>query len=280
MVQSWERDRVTGRMRHVWTPKKKGLAASTVNHRLRALANLWTVLDGGRRAPNPVREVPEAEEPDHAPRAVPVAIVERILAALPDRGQGIRGQSRDAISKTKARLRVMAWTGIPPGTLGELQAGDVDLEAGTYQPPRRRKGRGSASRRKPLTARGIEAFRQLAAAAAWGPFSPQSARSSFKRACAEAQKQLAAEDVTVDLSTLRPYDLRHTFATEALAATGDLAQVGRLLGHQSSKTTARYAAAAIDAVLAAAVKRLDAALDGGRKSGETPDTPPDTPRKD
>jgi hypothetical protein len=41
----------------------EGLAPHTVNLRLRALSNLWTVLDG-RRAPNPVREVPKRRSPN------------------------------------------------------------------------------------------------------------------------------------------------------------------------------------------------------------------------
>jgi integrase len=39
----------------------------------------------------------------------------------------------------------------------------------------------------------------------------------------------------------RFHDLRHTFATEAIRVTGSLALVGKLLGHQSPTTTARYA---------------------------------------
>lgn len=46
---------------------KGPLSASTVNHRKRALENLFTVLGGGPHAPNPAREVPEYDEPDEAP---------------------------------------------------------------------------------------------------------------------------------------------------------------------------------------------------------------------
>lgn len=43
------------------------------------------------------------------------------------------------------------------------------------------------------------------------------------------------------LPTLRIHDLRHTFASVALAAGGGLDQVGALLGHSDTRTTKRYA---------------------------------------
>jgi hypothetical protein len=46
---------VDGRMQ--WVEVDEPLSASSVDNRLRALRNLWTVLNG-RHAPNPVREVP------------------------------------------------------------------------------------------------------------------------------------------------------------------------------------------------------------------------------
>lgn len=43
------------------------------------------------------------------------------------------------------------------------------------------------------------------------------------------------------IEDLRLYDLRHHFASVALAAGYSLAQIGELLGHASTQTTARYA---------------------------------------
>ena len=68
------------------TPKAEPLSASSVNHRLRAIANLWTVLDG-RHAPNPARDVPELLEPDHPPRALSYPVLEAILAEWSDAGR-------------------------------------------------------------------------------------------------------------------------------------------------------------------------------------------------
>jgi hypothetical protein len=84
-----------------WAALAVPLSGSTVNHRPRALSNLWTVLDGSR-APNPVREVPDADETPQLPRAIPYDVIERLPAALPDRGRGERHQRRPEVSKTSS----------------------------------------------------------------------------------------------------------------------------------------------------------------------------------
>ena len=101
-----------------------------MNHFLRALRNLWTVLDG-RHAPNPVRDVPEAIEDDPGPRALPYPIVTAILDALPDVTRPVKGGSVPAGSQTKARLTVMAWTGVAQSQLMRLRPEDVDLAGRT-----------------------------------------------------------------------------------------------------------------------------------------------------
>lgn len=55
-----------------------------------------------------------------------------------------------------------------------------------------------------------------------------------------------------DLDDVRLHDLRHSAASDALAAGVPLALVGGILGHRSPRTTARYAHLADDALAAAA----------------------------
>ena len=45
----------------------------------------------------------------------------------------------------------------------------------------------------------------------------------------------------VGLNDVRLHDLRHSFASTAIAAGVPLATIGKLLGHKNSKTTERYA---------------------------------------
>jgi site-specific recombinase XerD len=219
-----------------------GVAGSTVNHRLYALSNLWTVLDG-RRAPNPVREVPDAPVADPEPRAVPYSLVRRILAALPDRGYTpVRGQRIPDSSKTKARLRVMAWTGLTNVELKHLQPRDWDDVAGTLFVRSRRKGRqGGVSRVIPIGAEARAALLAFDRADAWGHFDQSGVYMAFKRACAK----IAAAPETTDaqrriLAELRPYDIRHSHATELYRVSGDSHAASIVLGHRSRKTIERY----------------------------------------
>ena len=50
------------------------------------------------------------------------------------------------------------------------------------------------------------------------------------------------------LDDVRLHDLRHSFASRALALGEDLTMIGKLLGHRKIQTTARYAHLARDSV--------------------------------
>ena len=50
------------------------------------------------------------------------------------------------------------------------------------------------------------------------------------------------------LNDVRLHDLRHSFASRALALGEDLTMIGKLLGHRKIQTTARYAHLARDSV--------------------------------
>ena len=56
------------------------------------------------------------------------------------------------------------------------------------------------------------------------------------------------------LEDVRVHDLRHSFASRALALGESLAMIGRLLGHSRIQTTARYAHLARDSVKSSAAK--------------------------
>ena len=226
----------------------EGLAVSTVAHRRSALAHCYRTLDG-KDARNPARGTTLPSPPRPATRALDYATIERILDAMPDIGQGVSGAARGARSKTKARLRVMAYTGLPHKLLGQLRPEDVNLTAKTITVQPRRKGAGAEGAILPLTPRGVEAFKAFIAAEAWGPFSTDSMRASFLRACAH-----------LGLVGVRPYDLRHSFGTAAYQATGDIAAVANLLTHADVRTTKRYTLGAEFARMKAATQALGEAL--------------------
>jgi integrase len=67
------------------------------------------------------------------------------------------------------------------------------------------------------------------------------------------------------LRGVRIHDLRHSFASAALASGDALPVIGALLGHADAKTTSRYAHLADDPIRAAAnrtSKRIAAAMKG------------------
>lgn len=275
------------------------LSASQVNKRLRALENLWTVLDG-RHAPNPVRDdVTEPTEPDEEPRGLSYDVVEAILAAMPERRHArvltpdavaaiqsepktsasvlarSHGVSETMIRKIRAgahaedtpaltvlRLRVIAYVGLSHGELRRVRSDDLHLED---TPPwlfvaGRRKGAGTKGTPQPLTREGAAALRALVAAGGLGAFSHSSMWKSFQRACGK-----------LGLVGLRPYDLRHSFASAVLERTGNLAVTQLLMRQKHQRTTLRYGKRAVSPVLAAALEHF--ALAGGFAPGNAPEEP-------
>ena len=67
---------------------------------------------------------------------------------------------------------------------------------------------------------------------------------------------------------VRMYDVRHSFASRALALGESLQMIGKLLGHTQVQTTARYAHLGRNSVKVAAV-RISDSLEADM------DTPPD-----
>ena len=72
------------------------------------------------------------------------------------------------------------------------------------------------------------------------------------------------------LEDVRIHDLRHSFASRALALGESLTMIGKLLGHTQVQTTARYAHLARDSIQSAASRVTDSI--GGDLSGGTPVT--------
>ncbi|HXG72877.1 MAG TPA: site-specific integrase [Gemmatimonadaceae bacterium] len=246
-----------------WIELETPLAASTVNHRLRALANLWTELDG-RHAPNPVREVPELDEGDGGAYGLPYAVIEAILDAMPDRGQGLKKKTRSKISLTKIRARVIAYTGLSNAEIGRLTPEQVNFAEGWVSTGTRRKGKGALTGRRPLTAQGLAALQALADAKAWGPFARSSMRHSIRRACEriahQAEQAPDGAQLAAALRRFRPYDFRHSYVSEILDKSGGDFHATRLLaGHADLRTTMRYLTRTIDPVLSDALAKVLAA---------------------
>jgi integrase len=221
----------------------EGKSAGTVRHRRAVLLHLFNRLDGPDQ-PNPVRRAMKPALPEPEDRSVSYPVINRILAAMPDIGQGLAGKDRDDASKSKARLSVIAFVGLPHSTLKKLTADMIDWEAGTIRVPRRQKGQGARSRTLPLAEAGLAALRHFDALDCYGPFSNSALHKSWKRAC-KAAKVVPAP---------RPYDLRHSYATLVYRETGDTRAVGELLMHApGSRMAERYSIGGVETRLRLAV---------------------------
>ena len=71
-----------------------------------------------------------------------------------------------------------------------------------------------------------------------------------------------------DLEDVRIHDLRHSFASRALALGESLTMIGKLLGHTQVQTTARYAHLARDSMQTAA-SRITESIGGNLLVDET-----------
>lgn len=232
-------------------------AASTCNHYRMTLAHLWTTLDG-KNAANPLRDVPVYLEPEAEPRALPAAVVTLIFSALSKWGAARKGHKRSTTSFAALRLNVMYQTGLSPAEIMRIVPGDVALKDRAVYVRRRLKGKGVEGMMYPLTTRGTAALQAFVDAKAFGRFSTHAVYRCWVRACKRLRqrKDLDASTRRI-LEEARPYDLRHTFATMMLAKTQNLKTTQELMRHRSSKTTKRYARAAVAAHLRASVDAVD-----------------------
>jgi integrase len=248
---------------------------ATLGHLRRVLGAVYRAING-KAGYNPVRDVPTIHRRYEEPRAIPYDLIELILSQMPDLGMSLPntakkkgGAGRSPVNKTKIRLRVMAYTGLPPAQLGRILPRDLDLKNRHVLARPRRKGAGSDARLLPLTDRGVQAFELFQAAECFGPFSSRAAARVWRRAITRTRKAWEKEHQRPWplADDVRAYDLRHSFGTELLLATGDLKLVGDMLLHSSLSTTARYTLAAVEPRLRTGADALSKRLEDGSLRG-------------
>src|SRR5439155_18317054 len=123
-----------------------GLSAQTCNLRRTALSHLFTTLDG-KRARNPISDVPKFDRPERTPHALPYEVIRATFEVMRP-------------NATKARLMLMAYAGFRPSEIMRAQREDVlpflDLpEPFCYK----RTGKQGRPVMVPLPLEGVEAWR-------------------------------------------------------------------------------------------------------------------------
>lgn len=213
-----------------------GLSADTCNKRRAALMAFYNALDG-KGGSNPIRDVPKFRVSAPLPRGIDYALIERALAKM-------------AYCRTRARLKLMAYTGARPIQIARLRPEDWDEKGRTLLLHATDKGQGTKPHRVPLSAKAMDAMREFEDTEAWGPFTVAPMGRMWKA---------VAIPVGIPKDLTRPYDLRHSFGTEVYRTTGDLRITKDLLGQSSFAMAERYTLAAIPDRQREAITAVDSA---------------------
>lgn len=232
-----------------------GLSAQTCNLRRTALSHLFSTLDG-KRARNPVADVPKFERPEPQPHALPYEVIRATFAVMRPKA-------------TKARLMLMAYGGFRPSEVMRAVPEDVEPFLGLPEPfCYKRTGKKGRPVMVPLPQEGVEAWRLFIERNAWGHFAHENINRDWKaamRRAGEARiKTLEEERAAVGVldatrrafTPVRCYSLRHSYATQLLLkGSDDLSLVQEALGHRDARTTRVYTTVKVNPRLIAAVRK-------------------------
>lgn len=226
----------TGERRRVVPPGP--LSIDTV-HKIRTCwIGFYDAMDAGSGLPNPARLVPRRDTSSVVveARGIPMPDALAIIDKLP------RG------THTWARLTLMATLGLRPVEVMRIKdAKDWHRESRTLYIRTAKRGR---PRTLPLGDRAVEALEMLdresgrggrRRAKGWGHFTAAPAARMFHAAVTAAGLE--------KYEPIRPYDLRHSFGTEAYRLTGDLKATAEALGQKTLKMAERYVEAAVSSAV-------------------------------
>jgi integrase len=224
----------------------------------RALAVLSAVLGWAER----VGERPDGSNPCRHVDRYPERPRERLLTAeeLARLGEALANAESGGVAdwRAVALVRLLAFTGARLSEILGLRWEWIDLQAGTARLPDSKTGAKTLYLSAPALAvlaalpRHASNAHVLPGERPGAPLvPPQKAWQRIRR--------------TAGLPDIRLHDLRHAFASTAVAAGDSLFIIGKLLGHRQASTTERYSHLAPDPARAVADRtgeRLRAMLDG------------------
>lgn len=242
-------------------------SVSRINKRISALRVLWRRIAPDHASVHAVERIrrlrPSRTRRD---RAIDLRLAMQILDAVATQAKAKPGAPRDQPSLTRARLAALLWTGQPTAILSQVEPQHVRWER---TPPEiyiqpRRKGAGVDAGWVPLTPQGAAAMRELFRIGAhMGPWHRGTLRLGWRRAVKVIQGQLRKKgrhDEATRLDTARVYDLRHSYLSALLTASGDLYAVAEAGRHSDLETTRGYVHASSSPRLKAAVAALAGTL--------------------
>ena len=216
------------------------------------LAEMWGLRPDGS---NPCLHVKRFKE-EKRERFLSAEEFQRLGAVL-DEILADGSETRTAV----AAIRLLMLTGCRLSEIQTLRWEHVDLEAGELLLPDTKTG----GRAVPLAPSAVRLLESL----------PRDEDSPWVIAGKKADSHLTDLQhpwrrirARAELDGVRIHDLRHSFASRALALGEGLPMIGKLLGHTQVQTTARYAHLARDTVKASAA-RIGDSIDSDLDASET-----------
>jgi integrase len=248
-IKKFIRDVATGKTAADVKTGKHGRARvtggeGTANRTLGLLGGIFSyAIDGGIRSDNPV----------HGVRRYPEKRSERFLSPkeLARLGEVLVNAENAGENKTAINaIRLLILTGCRKGEILTLQWSFVNFETGYLELPTSKTGQ----KRVPLGAPTLELLATMPRIDG-NPYVLPGEKAGhhlvgLPKVWARIRKTAGFEDV-------RLHDLRHSFGSVGAGAGMGLHVVGKLLGHRSPSTTARYAHIADDPAKAAADRISD-----------------------
>ena len=226
------------------TPSTANAAVKTLSH-MYALAEAWGAVPEGT---NPCRSA-VMYPARRRERFLTDREFERLGRAL-DEAEVRGGASPAAIGA----IRLLMLTGCRKNEILTLRWEDVDLRAAALRLADTKTGPRTVSL-SPAAAR-LLAGLPRAAGNPW--VFPGRAKGRHLRSIDDAWKAVRGRAA---LDDVRLHDLRHSYASRALALGETLPMIGRLLGHSQMETTARYAHLARDTIRDSAARIADSIAD-------------------
>ncbi|RYG99753.1 MAG: DUF4102 domain-containing protein [Alphaproteobacteria bacterium] len=201
-----------------------------------SLAEMWGLRPDGSNPRRHIRKYPEQKR-------------ERFLSAaeLKRLGQVLSEMAAERVEHPQAinAIRLLLLTGCRLNEIMKLRWEDVDLIAGVLRLPDSKTG-------AKIVYLG-QAARDVLGVGERQPFNPHVIAGNLPgKPLSDLQPFWRRLRTRAGLNDVRIHDLRHTFASVAVAAGQGLPMIGKLLGHSQVQTTARYAHLAGDPVHAAA----------------------------
>lgn len=226
----------------------------TANYALDILRNILAhAVKAGLRPDNPVTGIEKYRERSHERFLSPAEFARAIEAIDAAASEGL------VTVHVAAGLKLLAYTGARRSEIANATWRDVDFERRFI---RLSDSKGNVPRTIHLNNNALAVLKTLPRVGpyivAGGRLGPYKGLSSE---WAEVRARCALDDV-------RLHDLRHSYASSALAAGVPLATVGKILGHRRARTTERYGHLSQDHV-AAANDLVGAALAAATEKGSS-----------